>query len=599
MLRHSILLTLLIGTLSTCQINSGGDAQPNILWITIEDLTPMIGCYGDQVALTPTIDKLAEKGVKYTNAYATAAVCSPARSCLLTGVYATTLGTQHLRSETEVPRSIVPFPRYLREKGYYCTNNYKEDYNFNPENVWDESSKDAHWRNRTNTAEPFFAVFNLETTHQSRIFGSDSIYNERFSKYLPNIERTNPGDITLPSYFFDTPEIRNLWARYYDNVQIVDLQVKEIIDQLKEDGLEENTIIFFYADHGTGMPRGKRALYDSGLKVPFIISAPEKYQKVFDLAPNTTNEQLVSFVDFAPTILNMLNVDIPTFMQGRPFLGDGSDREKEYVYATADRVDEAYEIVRSVRTAQYRYVRNFLPHLPLIQPNFYSDQSEIMQEVYKVIHSNPEMTLAQKSMWSEKRPVEELYNVTIDPDETNNLAHDPDYSEVLNKLRNINTEIMLESHDSGLAPEAYMYAVSDNFAPYDILKDSTIYPMKSILKMLDRLYSGRASHEEVLGYLNDSQPLINYWAMIWLQYQDDLHAEFMEILLSKINEDESFVSITAAETLCKYGYEKNAMNTLIDALNSANEYNLLMAARAVELLGDKAIPYQVKNQSIL
>ena len=314
----------LIALLCQCRTASDSNQPPNILWITIEDLSPMLGCYDDPVARSPNIDRLAKRGVKYTNAFATAAVCAPARSCLVTGVLATTLGTQHLRSETLVPEDIEPFPKILRSAGYYCSNNEKEDYNFESTDIWDDSSDKAHWRNRRSD-QPFFAVFNLEITHQSKIFGSDSVYNQRIAKYAGSIKRTRPEDVRLPSYFFDSPEIRKLWARYYDNVQIVDIQIQEILDQLKEDGLEENTIVFFYSDHGTGMPRGKRALYDSGLKVPLIISAPERYQDQLGLKPNTETDRLVSFVDFAPTVLNILDIPIPDYMQGKTFLGKDVD----------------------------------------------------------------------------------------------------------------------------------------------------------------------------------------------------------------------------------------------------------------------------------
>lgn len=586
MKRVSILLLILFGLFTTCQQQA---ERPNILWITIEDLTPMLGCFGDQVARTPNIDRLADSGVKYTNAYATAAVCSPARSCLLTGVFATSLGTQHLRSDTRVPDTIVPFPKILRNAGYYCTNNYKEDYNFNPVDVWDESSKSAHWRNR-NSDQPFFAVFNLETTHQSQIFGSESIYKQRFEKYLPRIERTNPASIDLPTYFFDTPEIRRLWARYYDNVQILDLQVQEIIDQLRQDGLMENTIIFFYSDHGTGMPRGKRALYDSGLKVPLIIVAPKKYQKELVLPAGTSEDRLVSFVDFAPTILNILDLPVPDFMQGKAFLGKNTEMENKYVFATSDRVDEAYEAVRSVRSGQYRYIRNLLPHLPLIQANYYSDQSEIMKEVYRVLESDPKMTADQKSMWLKKRPVEELYDTKNDPFETNNLANDPAYSQVIQELREANNSLMKSTHDSGLAPESYMYEISEGTTPYEKLQDPTAYPMDKILTMLDKLYKAGADVNEVITYLNDPHPLINYWTIIWLQYQEHLAPEVVQKLQQMIERPESFVSISAAETLCKYDHTEKALDVLVSALRSENPYNLLMAARAIELLGSKTAP---------
>jgi uncharacterized sulfatase len=468
-----------------------------------------------------------------------------------------------------------------------------EDYNFEPKDVWDESRHDAHWRNRADD-QPFFAVFNLETTHQSRIFGSDSLYEARFAQYLNKIERTDPKKVDLPPYFFDSPEIRKLWARYYDNVNIVDLQIKEILDQLEEDGLTDQTIVFFFSDHGTGMPRGKRALYDSGLEVPLIIWAPEKYQEHYNLKPSTSNDRLVSFVDFAPTILSMLEIEIPQFMQGKPFLGDNSNDERTYVWATADRVDEAYEIVRSVRTKEFRYVRNFLPHMPLIQPNYYSDQSEIMEEIYRILATKPEMTAAQQSMWLAKRPVEELYDISSDPYETNNLAGNPNYLGVLEELRERNSEIMIRSHDSGLAPEAFMYQTSSATTPYQKLQDQEAYPIAEILAILDELYIHGANKNSVLSYLSHPHPLIRYWTMIWLQYQDSCNEKYLNELSRIAGSDLEFLSIVAAETICKFESNEQAVRTLIDALSSDNEYNLLMAARAIELLGAKTKPFETE-----
>ncbi len=559
-------------------------AKPNILWITIEDLTPMLGCYGDPVARTPTIDKLAANGVRYTNVYASAAVCSPARSCLITGLFATTLGTQNLRSETKIPDHIIPFPQFLREAGYYCTNNYKEDYNFEVEGIWDESSKEAHWRNRS-PDQPFFAVFNFETTHQSKIFGSDSTYQARYETYLSKIQRTDPNEVPLPSYSFDTPEIRKLWARYYDNVQIVDLQIKELLGQLEADGLTKNTIIFFYSDHGTGMPRGKRALYDSGTKVPLIIVAPEVYQQPLSLPPGSVRDQLISFADFAPTMLSLLNLKVPDYIQGTPFLGDKS-QSNDFVFATSDRVDEAYELVRSVRTQEYRYIRNYLPHRPLIQPNYYSDQSEISQANRRILMQNPSMTNAQQSMWLSKRPVEELYQVLKDPDETNNLAGNSDYKEVLLDLRSKNREMVLKTRDSGLATEAYMYTISEESTPFEALQDHQSFPLEKILVWLDKIYFENPNQEEILNHLNHEHPLIQYWTMVGLQYYDQIDPGLIQTLHKLASAPESLVSITAAETLCKYGYMDH-LNVLIKGLTSQNPYLQLMSARAFELVKNK------------
>ena len=581
--RISFLLSFVVILLPSCS-KPKQPAKPNILWITIEDLTPMLGCYGDPVAVTPTIDQLAVNGVRYTNAYASAAVCSPARSCLITGIFATTLGTQNLRSETEIPAHIVPFPKYLRAAGYYCTNNYKEDYNFETQDVWDESSNTAHWRNRT-ADQPFFAVFNFETTHQSKIFGSDSTYRARYHQYLDNIERTDPAKVPLPSYSFDTPEIRKLWARYYDNVQIVDLQINQLLSELEADGLVDNTIIFFYSDHGTGMPRGKRALYDSGTKVPLIVVAPDAYQQQLALTPGTVNDQLVSFADFAPTMLSVLDLEIPDFVQGKPFLG-AQAQLNDFVFATSDRVDEAYELVRSVRTKEYRYIRNYLPHRPLIQPNFYSDQSEISQANKQILQQNPPMTLAQKSMWQPKRPVEELYQISSDPDETNNLAPDPNYQQVLIDLRAKNREMILSTRDSGLATEAYMYAVSPGSTPYEALQDENRFPLAQILELLDRLYFEDPKEEEVISNLQHPHPLIQYWTMVGLQYGDQLGEAFIKPLSAMAKGPESLVSITAAETLCMFGHMES-IEVLTSGLSSENPYLLLMAARAFELIENK------------
>ncbi len=576
--------------ISSCQ-EAELPGRPNILWITIEDLTPMLGCYGDPTALTPNIDKLSSEGVRYTNAYASAAVCSPARSCLITGVFATTLGTQNLRSETDVPSWIIPFPRYLRDVGYYCSNNYKEDYNFTVSGAWDESSKTAHWRNRQ-PGQPFFSVFNLETTHQSKIFGSDSVYEARYSGYLDKIDKTDPADVVLPPYSFDTPEIRKLWARYYDNVKIVDLQVEQLLRELKEDGLDDNTIIFFFSDHGTGMPRGKRALYDSGTNVPLIITAPKQYQESLDLEAGTINDRLVSFADFAPTMLRMLDLEIPDFVQGKAFLKNESN-QPEFVFATSDRVDEAYELVRSVRTKQYRYIRNYLPHRPLIQPNYYSDQSEISKANKRILESNPQMSDAQKSMWLSKRPVEELYDTTVDPHEVNNLASDPTYRDVLLQLRSFNREMVKKTRDSGLATEVFMYEVSDGSTPYEALENNSTFPLTNILNWLDELYFDDPGPEKILQHLNHEHPLISYWTMIGLQYNQKLDQLYIEPLRALADQPLSLVSLTASETLCKFGHLE-AIDKIVAGLSTENPYLLLMSARAFELIENK--PPQAMGQ---
>ena len=284
--------------------------RPNILWITCEDINPYLGCYGDTNAITPNLDKLATESILYTNAYATAPVCSPSRSCLITGVYATSLGTQHLRSEVQLPKKIKCFPQYLRAAGYYCSNNYKKDYNFIDINVWDESSHTAHWRKRK-PGQPFFSVFNFISTHQGQINGSDEEFFKKYRSKLEPEELHDPAKITLPPYYPDTPMVRNIWNRYYDLITYMDKQVADLLGQLKDDGLADNTIVFFFSDHGLGVPRHKRTVYDSGLHVPLMVRFPEKYQYLAPLRAGHKTDRLVSFVDFAPTVLNLAGLATP------------------------------------------------------------------------------------------------------------------------------------------------------------------------------------------------------------------------------------------------------------------------------------------------
>ena len=265
MLFLSMLLFLILTILNI--LGCRQDQKPNILWITCEDISPALGCYGDEYARTPNLDQLAKEGVLYKNAFATAPICAPARSCLITGVYATSLGTQHLRSDVLKPEFIKTIPEYLREQGYYCTNNHKTDYNFNPDGVWDENSREAHWRTRPKNS-PFFSVFNYGISHE----GHGNKIREKDTQDLEI--KHKPEDAALPPYFPDTPEMRRILAHYYDLISVLDDKVGDLLEQLEKDGLKENTIIFFFSDHGFGLPRYKRWLYNTGLHVPLIIHVP-------------------------------------------------------------------------------------------------------------------------------------------------------------------------------------------------------------------------------------------------------------------------------------------------------------------------------------
>ena len=575
-------LSLMIFFLYSCaDPEAQAPSLPNILWITSEDMNAYLGSFGDELATTPVLDQLAAEGVRYTNAYATAPVCSPSRSCLITGVYASSLGTQHLRSELEIPESIIPFPKYLRELGYYCSNNDKEDYNFTDTSIWDESSKTAHWRNRQ-PGQPFFSVFNLGITHQSQIFGSDEDFQKKYGHQLESSERHDPDSMIVPPYHFDSPLVRKLWARYYDLVTLMDRQVGELLQELEEAGLTENTIVFYYADHGTGMPRSKRALYDSGLKVPLIIKAPKAYATQLGLEPGSANAELVSFVDFAPTMLSVLGIDIPEYMQGKAFLGK-QKQSQEYVFGHADRVDEAYELSRTVRSKNFRYIRNFMPQLPLIQKNFYTDQSEIMQELLRLKEStafNP----AQAHMWAEQRPPEELYDVQADPHQVNNLAKMPEHQQTLLKMRKAQRDWLLDTKDTGLLPEYEMHQLSAGTTVYEAARVEEKFPVSTLLEVNDLILQEEPSLENLGRFLNHENPIVRYWAVMGFQYLGEKAWPVKGTLARYVKDPSVSVRLAASKALCGLGDCESTFITLTEALQGQDYMAVLMATRTVEEL---------------
>ena len=358
--------------------------RPNIVWISVEDISAHLGSYGDPVARTPALDRLAGQGVRYTNAYTTAGVCAPSRSSIITGMYQNSLGTQHMRTThtgegLPTPYFAVPppyvktFTEYLRAAGYFCTNNVKTDYQFGePVTAWDESSASAHWRSPNRKADqPFFSVFNYTTTHESQTWVKP---DEQLV--------TDPQAVVVPPYYPDTPLVRRQIAKLYDQIARVDDQAAEILRQIDEDGLAENTIVFFWSDHGDGLPRAKRWLYDSGLHVPLIIRRPGHTET------GAVNTDLVSMVDLGPTVLSLAGVPIPVHMQGRPFLGEQAAPARDYIYAARDRFDESYDMVRAVRDRQYKYIRNYYPLQPYVLHIPFRNRGDIMQEILRLHAEN-------------------------------------------------------------------------------------------------------------------------------------------------------------------------------------------------------------------
>ena len=436
--------------------------RPNILWISAEDISPDLGCYGDSYSITPNLDRFATEGVRYTNAFATAPVCAPSRSAIITGMYPTTIGSMHMRSKAVPPAGVKAFTEYLRASGYYCTNNAKTDYNFEappsnrpPDTVWDDSSNRAHWRNRPDRNTPFFAVFNLNVTHESQIRVADDQYKQNVARLKPE-QFHDPAKATLPPYYPDTPLVRKDWARYYDNITAMDYLVADILKQLEDDGLAQNTIVFFWGDHGRGLPRGKRFVYNAGLRVPMIVRWPGQ------LRPGTVNDEMVSLFDLGPTALSLAGVQVPKHMQAQALLGAQKKAPRPFAFAHRDRMDEAPDMIRSVMDKQHHYIRNSHPDRPYAQYIDYMEQMPTMKELRRLNkeHMNAldpnygkALSPAQLFFMAPEKPREELYDMNADPHEINNLAKSSQHRIVLERMRKVLDEWQRETKDLGLVPE--------------------------------------------------------------------------------------------------------------------------------------------------
>lgn len=440
------LLSLLIGLVLL--LPARAQDRPNIVWISAEDLSPRLGAYGDPVARTPNLDRLAGEGVLFTRAFTTAGVCAPSRAAIITGMYQNAWGGHHMRVTHEAPGLPTPyhavpppyvkaFTEYLRAGGYFTSNDVKNDFQIGePVTVWDENKRGAHWRSPLREdGQPFFSVFNFTTTHESQTWID------------PGEETTtDPVSVDVPPYYPDTPEVRRQIANHYDNIARMDEQAGGILRQLEEDGFAENTIVFFWGDHGDGLPRMKRWLYDSGLLAPLIVRWPG------EIDPGTTDDRLISFIDLAPTVLSLAGMPVPNHMHGRVFLGDDQAPPRDYVHAARDRIDMTYDMVRAVRDTRYKYVRNYYPEKPYVQFVDYRNRAGIMQELFR-LHGAGELDEVQQLWLRGRRAPEELYDVAEDPHEIDNLAGDPSHRDVLDRMRAEMDGWMRRIDDKGHVPE--------------------------------------------------------------------------------------------------------------------------------------------------
>ena len=595
--QHLCILLLVNACLPAGNLILGADDRPNILWITAEDMSPALGCYGDTYATTPNIDKLATESVRYSHAFATNPVCSPSRSCLITGVYATSLGTQHLRADFPIPGFIKGFPSFLRKAGYHTTNNVKTDYNTGSAKrliaeSWNENSATAHWRTRK-PGQPFFAVFNDMTSHQSRtMVWPYEKFQREIQSQLPKKLIHDPTKAPVPPYYPDTPIVRRTIARFHDCVTLMDRNTGRILKQLEEDGLDKNTIVFFYSDHGSGLPRHKRLTLDSGLHVPLLIRFPKKYRHLAPAKPGETINRLVSFIDFPATVLSLLGLPIPDYMQGQPFLGKSTTRSRTHVHGARDRVDEAYDFTRSVRGKRYLYVRNYIPHTSYNQPSFYSDLGEIRDEITRLAREE-NLNPIQKTYAGPDRPREALFDTIQDPQNLRNLAESPkkEHQQVLKQLRKLQTDWSRETRDLGFYPEEYIWTSirKHRTTPYEFAKAREHFPDPAAMKAAENIGNPDINLDDTLALLGKDDPVLQFWGLIALGGGDLCESCFDDLRYVMGEEHPDYVRTEAAALLAKHD-QPEGLDVLRKTLRKPDPDTVLRAARAIELLGTKARP---------
>ncbi|HZH72091.1 MAG TPA: sulfatase-like hydrolase/transferase [Mariniphaga sp.] len=572
----SVLGFALFTTFAGC-IDNEPRELPNILWLTSEDNSAMLGCYGDDFATTPNLDRLASQGFLYTHAYANAPVCAPARNTILTGIYANSGGNQHMRSSYPLSETIKTYPEYLREAGYYCTNNSKTDYNTNsvdPNRIWDESSNKAHYKNRPE-GKPFFAVFNSTISHESSLH--DSIPDENL--------RHNPNEVPIAPYHPATDAVKHDWAQYYDKVEDMDKWVGERLQELEDAGLADNTIVFYYGDHGGVLARSKRYVYETGTRVPFIVRIPEKYKHLFPAETTGSKiDRLISFVDLVPTLLSIAGIPVPDYLQGNAFLGDQKSPDPEYAYMFRGRMDERYDMSRAVRDNQYRYIRNYMPFRIYGQRLEYLWRAPSIRS-WEQAYMNGECNDVQSTFWNTK-PVEELYDTRNDYWEVNNLAADPDYKEVLERMRNANRQWVSRIKDTGFIPEADFLNRAGENSRYDFLRIENI-DLEQVIDAAEIATTGREENLQTLqSFLENEEPAIRYWGATGLLILGEKAEGAKKNLLKVLNDDSPNVVAVASEALYNLGEKEAARDALLSILSSENEFARCHALNVIDCVDD-------------
>lgn len=573
-----LLIAFVCTTFTSCE-EKIPDELPNILWLVSEDNSPLLGCYGDEFATTPNLDNLASEGFLYTHAYANAPVCAPTRNTILTGIYACSGGNQHMRSYYPKSDIVKTYPEYMRELGYYCTNNAKTDYNtnnVNPNEIWDESSDKAHYKNRAE-GQPFFAVFNTGISHESSIH--KSIPNEKL--------RHSPDEVPIPPHHPATDDMKHDWAQYYDKVEDMDAQIGQWLKELDDAGLAENTIVFYYGDHGGVIARSKRYVYETGTHVPFIVRIPKKYKYLFPNEETGTKvDRLISFVDLLPTLLSITGIEIPEYLQGNAFLGQQKTEDPEYAYMFRGRMDERYDMCRAVRDQKYRYIRNYMPYRIYGQRLEYLFRAPSIRS-WKAAYENGECNETQSIFW-EPKPVEELYDTENDPWEVNNLANDPAYRYILERMRGANKDWVTRISDTGFIPEADRVDRAGDTPMYDYMRSGKIN-LQEMMDAAEIATLGKVENiNKLKAYLESDESAVRYWgASGLLILKGEAKSAINELKEAAKDKSANVVSV-AAEALYNLGEKEVAKQALLAVLKNKNEFARCHALNVIDCIEESS-----------
>ncbi len=542
--------------------------RPNVVWILSEDNSiHYLNHFFDGGAPAPNIEAMAARGFTFTNAFSNAPVCSVARTTLATCCYGPRIGTQfHRRYKlAEMPKDLKMFPAYLRDAGYYTTNRSKKDYNaVEGTGVWDESSKNASWRDRENKSQPFFHMETHTKSHEGSLhFPATAFRNDKTI--------TDPASVKLASYFPDTPEFRYTHARYQDNIMSIDKLVGQTIAKLEQDGVLEDTFVFYFGDHGGVLPRGKGYIYESGLHVPLVVRVPKNFAHLVDGDSGSRVKGFVEFVDFGATTLHLAGVPVPKQVDGKPFLGKGITMDevnsRDETFGYADRFDEKYDLVRSIRKGKYQYIRSFQPYLPDGLNNNYRYKM-LAYVQWRDLFKAGKLSGAAKQFF-EPKPVEMLFDCESDPHQVNNLAGDPKFAETLNDLRGRLRQRLAAMPDLSLYPESHLAKhAMDNAVGYGQAHKADIEEMLAIADL--SLTSFADAKPKIAKALTSSEPMHRYWAAMVCTAHGESAKSLVDSVQPLLNDESEVVRIRAAEFLGLVG-AINPQQTLTNLVNTTKD----------------------------